>query len=794
MNELLTWVVNMNPENLLVSLFGLVSILAGVYIATRGKIRRSSIIYIILIFISGPVWALSIAFFRESTTVSSALFWDRIIYLGSIAIGILFFAFAHSYPRRREMKFTSKIFIYGLAPVLVYSLYFTNTFIKDVIVNSKGNSIELGVMYFVWAVWLGYVMISGEIRMLAEMRKLKGLEKEQVKFTIIGAIFPALGTIPTNVLLPMLGYYQYIWLGPYFLIIMHIIVGYGITQTRFIHIRSIVKILVKTIIQLLVIVVIISASNFLLSYDGYALRNFILALLLSILIPYIDEKLSQLLYSEKNYISSITKNFIKQSSTELSMDRIFGVLSKTLSSVFDVTRFQLIITNTNINRIIYQQGNLLEDISIDSLELIYYYWERAVDANEIIIRNELEFKLKKGFGLPGDKSTQMMFNLVEYMRANHLQVIIPLNKLVGNNGLFFIGDSKSMKFSYKVEDVELLTSLMSSASVALSRALLHLEVQNFNTNLQEKIDDATQELRQKVEQLEDARQKEQDMIDIMGHELRTPASVIKINADLLKSVKEKLKVPAKEKGIYKTINKSISRIVDSTENQIKLINALLTSAKIEGERLSLAREAVDLDNIFDLGFAGQEKNAKSKGIDLVYNKADDIDYVYADSTRLQQIVDNLLSNAVKYTSEGKVQVDVKRVEDDFAQISISDTGVGIPEEDIARLGEKFYRVGQYLNEKEEAQIKSKKVEVKDKDGKSKVSEQLDLSIVRPGGTGLGLYVTFELVRAHGGKIWVDSEVGVGTTFHFTIPIYDEEKYGKIVHKNTKNAFEKLGLD
>jgi hypothetical protein len=125
-------------------------------------------------------------------------------------------------------------------------------------------------------------------------------------------------------------------------------------------------------------------------------------------------------------------------------------------------------------------------------------------------------------------------------------------------------------------------------------------------------------------------------------------------------------------------------------------------------------------------------------------------YVYADTVRTHEVIDNYVSNALKYTMKGgvTVRIDENAEDGNMVKISVSDTGIGIPKEDIDKLGRKFFRARQFIEENQEH------------DTDIKVS-----------GTGLGLYVSFELVKLMGGKNEVKSEVGKGSTFSVYLPKY-----------------------
>lgn len=737
-------------------------------------------------------WCLSMFFYRLVGSEFSNL-WGKLLYFSASFTPSLFLLFAISFPDTR-VRNRWLYPILGLNMLIAFLCLFDKAVIDQVIINEQGEKIiQFGRFYYLLFIWytpllfsLGFVVFSFKL-----MNAKTNVQKMQLRYIIIGSGISATIAMITNLLLPTFNYFELNWVGQVSTILWVSFVSYAILRHRLFDIRFLYsRVLVLFASSIIPYATFFALAYFYEQYWGTSLNS--VAFILGIPVVFVFVVITRFIYEKVD--DYINKTVLYSGS---SPEARFIDFAKNVNNLPDteaiideiVVHFRALFGIDTVNYIDYQDGSINFDMTkgipvkyLDSMQKIIEYWE--LNGFQTLILSELsQISLSK----------EMINILRELRKSLDVSVIYPLSLQDELIGAVLIG---SRNDNGVVDDnvLTIFSNFISTLTLSVQRARLYDKLEDANDNLQQKIEKATKELRQKVKQLQDARQKEQDMIDIMGHELRTPASVIKINADLLKTMKERLKIPAKEQGIYNKINKSITRIIDSTENQIKLINALLTSAKIEGNRLSLTREAVDLNKIFDLGLAGQEKNAENKGLEIIYRKPDqELPYVYADPTRLQQVVDNLLSNAVKYTREGKVEIKVEKVNKDYIQVSISDTGIGIPENEIKRLGEKFYRVGQYLDEKEKSQVTTRKVEKTMQDGRNEVASELDLSIVRPGGTGLGLYVTFELVKAHGGKIWVESEVGEGTTFHFTIPIYDEEKYGKIVRRNTKNVFDKMGL-
>ena len=216
----------------------------------------------------------------------------------------------------------------------------------------------------------------------------------------------------------------------------------------------------------------------------------------------------------------------------------------------------------------------------------------------------------------------------------------------------------------------------------------------------------------------------------MSHELRTPLNAIIGFSEVL-GQKMFGDLNAKQ-------TEYVNDIVGSGRHLLALINDILDLAKVEAGRMVLDPAAFSLREALGSGLTMVRERASGHGIELSLAVADDLDIITADERKIRQVVFNLLSNAVKFTPDGgQVGISAARIGDEI-QVSVRDSGIGIAPGDQSALFREFAQTD---------------------DGRRAAE-----------GTGLGLALTKRLVELHGGRIWVESAVGSGSTFTFALPV------------------------
>jgi GAF domain-containing protein len=265
---------------------------------------------------------------------------------------------------------------------------------------------------------------------------------------------------------------------------------------------------------------------------------------------------------------------------------------------------------------------------------------------------------------------------------------------------------------FRPEVVELLKTFATQSTLAIQNARLFREIED------------------KSRQIEAANRHKSEFLANMSHELRTPLNAIIGFSEVLG---ERLFGELNEKQAEYTED-----ILSSGRHLLSLINEILDLSKVEAGRMELEVATFDLPLAIDNARTFVRERATKHGINLDVTVDERLGDFVGDERKIKQILLNLLSNAVKFTPEGgRIGINARQA-DGSVEISVSDTGIGISPEDQAQIFEEFRQVGgDYAHKRE--------------------------------GTGLGLTLAKKFVELHGGRIWVESEVGKGSTFSFTLP-------------------------
>lgn len=308
--------------------------------------------------------------------------------------------------------------------------------------------------------------------------------------------------------------------------------------------------------------------------------------------------------------------------------------------------------------------------------------------------------------LANDVSTESRYLAFAYHNTNS-ELALPIKVGTEVVGVLNIEDTKLHAFDET--DVMVLGTLCDQLGSAIHNATLYNEIKESNKKLLE------------LDKLKS------DFVGIVSHDFRTPLSSIMLAAKSL--IKKEIIATNQHFKEYLGI------IIDQATKLSQLAEDTLTITKMESGQLSYYFKLVNIETLVKEAVSMVKFSNRHQ---LQYNIELDASFVKGDQSKLRQVLLNLVSNAVKYSPRGgMIEISVVNHGSDEILLSVKDNGIGIPENQLERLFQKFSRV-----------------------------DSAEVSNIK--GSGLGLWISREIIKAHGGKIWVESEVGVGSSFMFTL--------------------------
>ena len=281
------------------------------------------------------------------------------------------------------------------------------------------------------------------------------------------------------------------------------------------------------------------------------------------------------------------------------------------------------------------------------------------------------------------------------------------------------------------EDLHMLLTIASHVAAAIDNARAYSHLEELTQHLEQRIAERTQELSIANEHLQEHDRRRSLFLSVASHELRTPMTVIRSFAD---NMRDGIAGPVSEQQLT-----YLTRIGHNLSRLTRIINQLLDWSRLDSKNEMLCLEPVCVEAMALLVADSLRTVSAEKAITLEIVHANGLPAVQGDHDKLEQILWNLIGNAIKFTPPGgRIVVDFRTTPEGFVQTSVADTGCGIDPGHVEKLFQEFSKVPSALPTAQGAQ--------------------------------LGLFITKSLVTMHQGTIWVESTLGAGTRFYFTVPV------------------------
>lgn len=708
------------------------------FIISRGLKVSANRWFVLFIFVI-IVWAFAEFMGRISGNPTASSFWSSIGAFGYVFVAPVFLGFTLTYIGKEEVlsNYFYRLLIFGPAFLFIFLIWNTNLIIDQDV--SKFTPAPWGfngptATYFpIFLAWLESQFITSLVLLFQFYRHSKDQIKKQTLFCIIGLLVPLVGGTFTDGIFPILNINV---IGTAILLtsVQSIIITYAILRYNLFAINpaTFVENIVATMSEALVV------------FDH------------SQVIQYVNDAVSNLLGYEKNEL--VGERINKIIPVEKEWQRFESQVLERLKSGTSVKGFEVNFVSKGGGSVpVSFSGSTLKE----SLGRVLAYVGVLQDVREIkklvtdveAERNKLSVALAgivDGVFVVSDQGRIMLLNKAaenmfgvsfEDVKDKDLDQVV---KFYDGDEQFTVRDLFSKKH---LEKDEVIASKTNVKIVGRAEKEVYVDLVSSGIAENEMVNLGAIVTMHDVSKEKELEEMKLDFVSMAAHELRTPLTSIRGYLSVLQEeIGEKLE---KEQRSF------LDKAFISSSQLAALVENLLSVSRIERGALKVQAESAEWGTIVQEVYNNFLNLAQEKNVKLVYNPDKAIPAVMVDKFRIGEVISNLVANALQYTkANGTVEITTKK-EKEGALTQVRDTGQGIPANAIPKLFTKFFRVSGVLEQGSK-------------------------------GTGLGLYISKAIVDMHGGKIWVESELGKGSTFSFIVP-YAKEQPKKADGVTTQDA-------
>lgn len=657
----------------------------------------------------------------NSELSSNALFWSKLVLLSAIPAGPLYYLFVRVFPNDK-LSISKRTILILSSWVLLNSVLAISGLLFSVEIVNSSVSINPGPAIASFGVLQASTLLLGSWVLFKKYRHASGILKTQLKFITYGiTVGFGLTLFSTFFMAVLLNNSSLIIFSPLFITIATASISYSIVRHRLLDIQLV---LVRAVAYTLLVggmgifyagSVIIATSlflentNFTSQIALYTTLTIIVAFTFNPLRANLENITDKVFFKGKYDSSELISDLTKIMATNLRLDDITKNILKKLLPEMRVSKGVFV---------------LIEKGKVETVESVGF------DKKQEFVGTDILSLLEKREVLYYEEENKK--SIKNIMRELDATVSVPLEVKEGELGVLLLGHKLSGEI-YTDQDIKLLEILSPEISIAIQNSKAYEEIRRFSITLQQEVEDATSDLRHANEKLKELDKLKDEFMSIASHELRTPMTAIKSYVWLA------LHGKSQEKD--KKVRSYLDKVFESSERMISMINDMLNVNRIETGRMKLDIIPVSVWKVAEQVKDELSARAAESGLKIIIKKDNIVPLLMSDKDKLIEIFTNLIGNALKFTPKGgKITVTAKKM-GTMVEVQVSDTGVGIAKENIDKLFKKYGK----LNE-----------------SYATVSSST--------GTGLGLYITRQYLEKMEGKIGIDSILGKGTTFTFSLPI------------------------
>lgn len=712
----------MLAANILLALTGLVVVILMTLIIASGPKKRLNIITTVFLG-SLLFWVITNFITNISNDAATSLFFARMTLIGAALVPITFLGFTWTYLGMQVSR--KQLMSWCVLPVIIVLLSPTKYNVESI--DAHGLNTVVGIAYFFVLIEF-IVYFTYSLRLLLAVRRHKDtspLRRKQITYIFNGAMLTLVPALIANAILPILGFDLAAYFGPSTVIFLALSTGTAIFRYGFLDIRLVIARLLGYGLSILTLSLIygfiaFNVINFVFFGNNQIdLGQRLVYTSLAVVIAFTLRPL-------KSFFDKLTNKLFYQDSydSQQILDKVSGVIVgnvdphkvqngalEALSDALRPTYMTFILGNPNGSlRNGDGVGQKWHPHDLPKLQSVLKKISRNITIFETI-----------------DNSKK---NLIETLKTEDINLVAPLVTKEEVIGYIIMGQKKSGNI-YNNQDKTLLTIASNELAVALQNAQRFEEIQAFNLTLQEKVTEATRELKSTNKKLVALDEAKDEFISMASHQLRTPLTSIKgylsmmVDGDLGKVT------PAQEKALKEAFG--------SSQRMVFLIADFLNVSRIKTGKFVIEPREVNLPEIVREEITQLREMASSRELNLVYEQPGEFPKVMLDDNKIRQVMMNMVDNAIYYTpSGGTITIQLYPTATDII-FKVIDTGIGVPKAEQHKLFAKFFRANNARR-------------------------------ARPDGTGLGLFMAQKIIVEQGGAIIFESTEGKGSTFGFQFPI------------------------
>jgi signal transduction histidine kinase len=695
----------------------LANVLVGLIALVKNSRSHTNQLFALLAF-ALSAWSAA-SYVSVNAEPNAALLYIRLTMFFVVTMNSAFFFLVQTFPRP-HLKLTRPLLAITFFCCLT-AIAALSPFLFTHITNSASGSVSPvpGPAIPLFLIHAVTTVLGGSILLVRRFRKSTGLERAQIRFLLYGTALLFTLVPLTNFVLPVaFNESELIILSPLYTVVFALATGYAIIKHRLLDVRAIIAKSLSYVLLLLVLAglyvgVAYSVSSLFFSNNLSFLQQSYFNGLLAVILAFtfqplrnlFDRVTDRVFYRDHYDSQTVVNNITQIAASEIHLEKLLDLTLAEICRSMKVMRGMFMVFN---------HGKIYKVAHFGPLP------------DRIIVVPELR-KLNRTVLIADELPEGERKDILDH---HSIRLSLAMRTKEEFVGFLLLGDKLSGDM-YTEQDLRLLQILTKELAVAFSNAKAYEEIAQFNATLQGKVQQATAKLRQANINLKALDKVKDEFISLTSHQLRTPLTTVKGYLSMIAEGDAGKVTPAQ--------SQFLGYAIEGTQRMVSLISDLLNVSRMSAGRFMLDRHPVDLVQMVADETRQLQSRASAKNLPLKFVAPHTkLPLFSLDEGKTRQVIMNFIDNAIYYTPSGLVTVAVKPA-GQSVRVEITDTGIGVPKAEQAKLFAKFYRAH-------------------------------NAQIVRPDGTGLGLYMAKRVIEAQGGKIIFDSVMNQGSTFGFELPL------------------------